>query len=167
MKTKEIYGIIYEVIDFKEGDNIIMPGKNVYLEANIVKTGSIECNNLYVKGDQIVEGYQRVKGYQIVEGDQRVEGYQIVEGYQRVEGIVINSYCKWRVIVYAKTIKIGCHEKQTKEWKEFFKNKQSFETKSDSYNYLKIHSAFKMAIVAQQHLKLMNKNANKIIKKAT
>ena len=191
-KTKTIYGIVYEVIDFKKIKELNFPDKNIYLKAKNVITKSIICKNLYVEGDQMVEGNQRVEGnqivkgnqivegdqivkdHQIVEGNQRVEGYQTVEDYQRVggcqivegnqivKGIVINSYCKWLIIIYNDTIKIGCKTLKTYEWQKFFKNKQSIETNPGTSEYLKIESAFNMAIIAQKHLNLINKPKTKI-----
>ena len=198
-KALEIFGVNYKIINPKRGENIIYPNDNIYLESDeLIITGNIYCKNLFVKGDQIVkgdqrvkgdqivkgyqrvkgdqrvEGYQRVEGDQIVKGDQRVEGYQrvkgdqivkgyqivkgdqIVKGYQIVKGLIISSYCKWEITVYKETIKIGCKEKKTKKWEEFFKDKKSYETSPETTDYKKIESAFAMAKQAQKHLWLMN-----------
>lgn len=70
---------------------------------------------------------------------------------------MINSYCKWRITVFEKTIKIGCKEKTTEEWDDFFENNETYETSTETREYGMIRSSFEMAKAVQKHFIFINK----------
>ena len=93
----------------------------------------------------------RVYGDQTVKGNQRVEGDQIVKGYQYVKYKSISSTCR-HLIQYSKTtIKIGCKEKATQEWREWFAGTEEYQTPRTSPMFKQIYKVFLMAEVAQLH----------------
>ena len=64
LQTKTLYGITFKVIDFKPGEDIIMPGENVYLQAELVEVRNVKCDNLFVKGNIRIKSNQDVRGNQ-------------------------------------------------------------------------------------------------------
>ena len=114
------------------------------LVIDVVKT-------IVIKGDQVVKGNQVVKGDQVVRGNQVVEGDQVVRGNQDVSKKCITGTCKHNVYFSKKLIKIGCKEKKTSEWVEWFNGKEEYETKRDSLAFNQIYKTFLMAKVAQEN----------------
>jgi len=51
-------------------------------------------------------------------------------------------FCKWSNGYKADKIKIGCKEKTIKEWEDFFKSEEEFETKRNTEGFKQIQAVF-------------------------
>jgi hypothetical protein len=140
-------------------------GGNQYVRGNQYVVGNQDVRgNQYVRGNQdvggnqYVVGNQDVRGNQYVRGNQDVRGNQYVRGNQDVRFIKVYLFSKWAIIIDRDTdsVSIGCKQKTVKEWKLWFKNKETYNLSADDRNYLKLESAFKIACEMKKHLILMN-----------
>jgi hypothetical protein len=144
METKSIHGI--DFIIYEVGMEINNITKSFYFEEDLEYEANITCLNFYANKNVTVKGNQYVKGN------------QDVRGYQDVRFIKVNLFSKWSIVIDRDTenIGIGCKTKTIKDWKLFFKNKETYELESSDRNYLKLESSFKVACEMKKHLILMN-----------
>ena len=127
-----------------------------YLKENNIdykksKKGLNVGGNLYLQGTQItslpdglnVGGYLDLRGTQITSLPDHLKPKIIV---------TIENKGKWTVKVSKKTIYIGCESKSKTGWKEFFKNKEYFDTNPKSYpeDYKAIQEDFENAVIMQK-----------------
>jgi uncharacterized Zn-binding protein involved in type VI secretion len=131
----------YQVI---EGNQVV--GGTQEVEGNQTIKG-----NQTMKGNQIIKGNQLVLGDQTVNNDQTVKGYQTLEGEQNVRYKSISSLCCHPIKYSATTIKIGCQEKTTEEWLEWFASDEVFHIPRNRNTFKDIEKAFHIAVAAQKY----------------
>ncbi len=137
----------------EENDNLSVGGS---LDLEGTQITSLPDNlsvggSLYLRGTQITSLPDNLS----VGGSLDLRGTQITslpDNLSENVSIRIENVGKWTVYVFKKEIKIGCEKHGVTFWKDFFKNKKSFETNPESPDYELIKKDFETALETQNKL---------------
>ncbi|MRM84295.1 hypothetical protein D1003_10890 [Riemerella anatipestifer] len=68
-----------------------------------------------------------------------------------IEDIYKNvGFSKWKIFYSQKTIKIGCYEKTTEDWEDWFAGEEIYETKRGTKEFDLIYKSFMKAKFCQE-----------------